>query len=446
MSGIERVVAKAGGTSNATAEAVQQSLSWAEQSDIFVVSAPGALPGDGVETEKVTKLLKKARQDYVNPDGRGRISLELVDTITERYAAIVHGLGSKSMHSMWIDAIPVRVHQAVLQSEHAASMLGERLQAEIYEGQGFTLLDPGRSRYDLDDEPTWWRQWLDTVVQKDGKYVLPGNTTRSNGQLVTFDEGGSDISGGLAAYGIHADLNLNLTDNPALSANPKIITPSDRAQYIPHMLYAEGRELGRNGTGLVHPAAMTPLMKGNIPTEIRSTFDLHAPATRLDSDEERARSRRSRVLASSLMENVVIHQVYEPGMAEKRGRLAAFDTALAEVEVPIIDSQGNGVDGQKYYIAAKHAKVAQKALEKVVEGKVRQMHDVDLITMVGYDLRSRVIDHMMGVALNAGLDMKEWQREGHELSFGDHSLRMSVESAKSRHVYERLHAHFCENE
>ena len=48
----EVIVAKAGGTSNATPEAVQQSLDWAEQSNVFVVSAPGKLKDvDGLAGE-----------------------------------------------------------------------------------------------------------------------------------------------------------------------------------------------------------------------------------------------------------------------------------------------------------------------------------------------------------------------------------------------------------
>jgi aspartokinase len=230
----EQLVAKAGGTSNSTASAVEQSLTWAEQADIFVVSAPGRLEDDGsLEASKVTKLLKESRRQYL---ANGIVSSEISDVITARYELIALGLGRATVSSHWIDAIRPRVEESVRHSADAASMLGERLQAEIYESLGFRLLDPGRSTQDLGSDPDKWKDWLSTEFVKGQRHVMPGNTTRANGRLVTFGDGGSDISGGLAAYGIDAGLNLNLTDDCAKSADPNLIA-RERLKPISHMLY-----------------------------------------------------------------------------------------------------------------------------------------------------------------------------------------------------------------
>lgn len=431
----EVIVAKAGGTSNATSEAVEQSLRWAEQADVFVVSAPGKISGS--DGPKVTDLLLESHQQYM---ANGDVESAITDGITERFQAIANGLGSATVSSTWVDSISPRVQEAASHSEHAASMLGERLQAEIYRSLGFTLLDPGRAPHDLGSDPDAWRNWLESTFVKGTKYVLPGNTTRVAGQLVTFDRGGSDISGGLAAYGVRADLNLNLTDGAAMSADPRLIG-NKRVQPISHMLYAEARELGRNGTGLVHPAAMVPLMRGDIPTEIRSTFVPNQPPTLLDNDVRHAKHRMGNVIALSLMRDVAIHSIYEPGMAEAIGRLAEYDTSLASRGVAIVDAQGNGVDGQKYFTEGRHADLAKRALQDVIRhGTVETKSNVDLITMVGYELNYRLVDTIFELVVNGGINAKKWQQQGHDLSHGQHSLRISVDHEDSTTVFDQLHA------
>jgi aspartate kinase len=437
----EHVVAKAGGTSNANLAAVEQSLTWAESSDIFVVSAPGKLPIDGLEGDKITDVLLQARQEYLKD---GDIAISTSDVVTSRYADIARGLLSAASTNYWVDSIRPRVEEAILHGSDAASMLGERLQSEIYKMLGFSLLDPGQSPRDLGADPDLWKEWLSVAYKSGQSYVLPGNTTRSHGQLVTFDRGGSDISGGLAAYGINAGLNLNLTDGCAMSADPNLVVP-ERLRPIPHMLYEEGRELGRNGTGLVHPAAMVPLMRGNITTEIRSTFDRTKSPTILNNDETMAQTRRGRVIALSMMKDVVIHQVHEPGMADAIGRLADFDTRLAESEVPLVDSNGAGVDGQKYFVERRYEKAALIALQSVLShGTIETKSDVDLITLVGFNIHSRVIDHLVDVIFNSAIDAKSWQSQQQDLSLGRHSLRFSVDRSKSIQVFDSLHSHFLE--
>lgn len=437
----EVIVAKAGGTSNATAEAVEQSLEWAEQSDIFVVSAPGKL--EGSDTPKVTDLLLSARDEY---EHTGSVLAQTAESITERFADIVNGLGHLSLPAHWVDYIRPRVEESARQSKDAASMLGERLQAEIYQALGYTLLDPGMSHINLGSDPDAWRAWLSGELTKGRRCVLPGNTTRVGGNLVTFDRGGSDISGGLAAFGIRADLNLNLTDGQARSADPKLIKPKMRLRPIGHMLYAEGRELGRNGTGLVHAAAMVPLMIGNIPTEIRSTFDKNQAPTVLDNNFSRARSRAGQVLALSLMRNMNIVQVDEPGMAEAVGRLADFDNHLADRRVPLIDSQGAGVDSQRFFVEARHGDAARAALKKAIRpgGSVlTKERGVDLVTLAGFELERNLVGIIARMA-RAGILDDKWQQQGHDLSHGNHSIRISVDRQQGDAVLDILHREFIE--
>lgn len=433
----ERVVAKSGGTSNADIAPVQASLEWAAQSSIFIPSAPGKLHGeDNLFGKKVTDLLLTAHNEYIED---GEISPEVDDAIVMRYERIVDGLGSRAMPTRWIDHLSPRIEQAVRHGEDAASMIGERFMAEIYAQQGFVLIDPGRTPHDLGTDPEAWRGWLSSAYDPDYRHVLIGNTTRVNGQLRTFSRGGSDTSGGFAAYGIQADLNLNLTDGGAKSADPKLVG-DDNAIHIPHLLYVEGRELGRNGTGLVHPAAMVPLMRGNIPTEIRSTTDRSAPFTELDNDIGRAQKRAGRPLALSLMEDVVVQRIYEPGMAEDVGRLETFETAIAEAGIPLVDSQGDGVDAQEYFVDQQYADKSASILAGLTRGgSVESSDPLSFVTLVGYRLKRRLFDNLIGLHFNAGLDGKMWQFGEYPFSLGRHSMRLGAPPEQGAQLLKRVH-------
>lgn len=442
----EVIAAKAGGTSNATAEAVEQSLVWAEGSDLFVPSAPGKLPGADPEVidinSKVTKQLIAAHYAG-DPERQGHAG-----DITERFAEIVHGLDGCPLGAPWIDRIPRRVLDAVAVSEDSASMLGERLQAEIYESLGFALLDPAEAPHDLGADTGSWRYWMESQWRPGLRHVLIGNLTKVNREPVTFGTGGSDISGGYGSDAIDADLHLNLTDGGAKSADPNYVD-SSRLAPIGHMLYEEGRELGRNGTGLLHPAAMVPLMRAGIPTEIRSTFDRDAEFTLLDNDKERASRRAGKLIALSLMEDLMMLRLHEPGMAEAVGRLADLENELSERDIALVDSQGYGVDGQTYFVHAERGDEAREVLANAVNrhrGHIEPGRPVNFVTLVGYQLGSRLLDYTKHLVDNWDVDIKQWQSEGHDFTHGRHSLRISLPSKdEALDTLDRLHASLIES-
>ncbi len=431
----EFLVAKAGGTSNATAEAVQQSMYWAEQSNVFVVSAPGKI-SDEPEGDKVTILLLRGHDEYMDPQV-GEVSKFVTDVVADRYFAIRRGLGQKTDD---IVTIPSRIRDAARQGRHAVSMLGEQLQAEMYRDMGFTLIDPGSAPHDLGTDPESWRNWFDMFFDPKKKYVLPGNTTRIGGHLETFDHGGSDISGGLAAYAVNASMNYNLTDGPAMSTDPRLIG-KDRAKHIEHLTYAELRELGFNGTGLVHPTAVVPLMLGNIPTEIRSTFDTNMLPTLLDNDTARAEARSGRIIALSLMKDVVIVRVNEPGMFEATGRLSAYEEAMRERGVALLDTKGDGVDDQKYFVNASDSEAVQDAIRSVARpgSSIEVSSNMTMVTMVGHRLDRSIFDNLIMLAFNSELKSEQSQNDNFDLTPNRHSIRIGIAPEKAADILDHLH-------
>ncbi len=105
----------------------------------------------------------------------------------------------------------------------------------------------------------------------DGKpSVLPGFFgADTNGRIITFSRGGSDITGALCAAAIKADVYENWTDvSGFFMADPRIVTD---AVNIEEVSYKELRELSYMGAGVLHEESVFPVRKKQIPVHIKNT-------------------------------------------------------------------------------------------------------------------------------------------------------------------------------
>lgn len=104
----------------------------------------------------------------------------------------------------------------------------------------------------------------------DGRFVMPGfYGATEDGQIVLFDRGGSDVSGSIIAQCLGCDLYENWTDvSGFLTADPRIV---DDPQPIPHVTYAELRELSYMGASVLHEDAVFPVKDAGIPLVIKNT-------------------------------------------------------------------------------------------------------------------------------------------------------------------------------
>ncbi len=454
------IVSKFGGTSNATAEAVAQCNELTSDSLVTVVSAPGKLTTEQVAefsqyyagdpallAHKITEQLI-GNNDIPGALGEfrqnGQVSGETIQSITARYAQIVHGLELPLRGTGWLRDIAPRVELVVKQGEDYASMLGEQLQAEIYQALGYRLLEPSRAPSPLlpRDKATW-RSWLEQTAQPSERHVLGGNMWFDGQHLRTFDRGGSDISGALAAYGVGASEYHNMTDTPGKSADPRLIDPS-RLRSINHLTYQEGRELGMNGTGLLHPEAIVPLVGTGIPTIIRNTFDPHGESTRY-SDIVDDPARTGRVMAISLIRDVTVVAVYEPGMNEATGKVASYGSLVADAGINTIGIEGDGVDRELVIVQGDENGVrAEQLLRSAVNGGGEVTSaQLALVTLVGYQIKTKR-RYMENHLAEAGV-FGEGQEAAHMLP-GEHSIRFAVDRDRANQVVSEAHRILIENE
>ena len=262
------VVAKFGGTSVADAAQLRK-ISTIIRSNperrFIVVSAPGKRFPEDI---KVTDLLLTCYEKAI----AGQSFEAELEQIRLRFREIIEGL---KMVFPLNEEIRI-LEQSLLtdpQRDYTASR-GEYLTARIMaQYLGFTFVDPA------------WCICFDEDGQLNS--VMTSRTMRASllplnhaviagfygadmtGRIHTFERGGSDITGSLAACAINADLYENWTDVSGLyAADPSIV---ENPETVEHMSYRELRTLSYMGASVLHSDAVLSASEMDIPINIRNT-------------------------------------------------------------------------------------------------------------------------------------------------------------------------------
>ncbi len=270
------IVAKFGGTSVADTSQfrkVRDIVQSSPERRFIVVSAPGKrFPED----RKVTDLLldcyeKAAAGEDFTPD---------LERIRLRFMEIVDGLMLEFPLDEEIRILRESLTEAP--SRDFTASRGEYLTARIMAAYlGYTFVDPA------------WCVCFDENGQPD--LAMTGRTMRAsllplshaviagfygadmNGTIHTFERGGSDITGSLAACAVRADLYENWTDVSGLyAADPRIV---NRPETVPYMSYRELRTLSYMGASVLHSDAVLSASEAEIPINIRNTNRPQDPGT-----------------------------------------------------------------------------------------------------------------------------------------------------------------------
>ncbi len=262
-------VAKFGGSSLADLSQVMKVKEIVEKDSarkFIVVSAPGKRTADDT---KVTDLLIEASEDNSKTDKNLQI-------IKERFQAIacdfdldeeVKNIKSEFIKNGNKDYLVSRGEY--LTSKVIAKILGyDFVDAEeliIFDANGEFILEDSLRR-------------VNEVLSKHENAVIPGfYGSDSNGSIVTFSRGGSDLSGAVITAGIKAGLYENWTDvSGMLLADPQIV---DNPLPVPLITYKELRELSAMGAQVMHEDVVFPVRKMGIPINIRNTNHPKAPGT-----------------------------------------------------------------------------------------------------------------------------------------------------------------------
>ena len=270
------VVAKFGGTSLADAgqfARVRDIVLKDPSRRYIVVSAPGKrFPED----RKVTDLLLDAYEKAVAGES---FEAEL-KKIRMRFQEIIDGLEIKFPLDEELELLEQSLRGEPMK-DYCASR-GEYLTAKIMAAYlGFTFVDPAWCVCFDDDGQLNMLMTARTLRASllPLKYAVIAGFYGAdmNGRIRTFERGGSDITGSLAACAAEADLYENWTDVSGLyAADPRIV---DDPETVSYMSYRELRTLSYMGASVLHSDAVLSASEMEIPINIRNTNRPEDPGT-----------------------------------------------------------------------------------------------------------------------------------------------------------------------
>ncbi len=262
------IITKFGGSS--LSDAVQfrkvKNIITANKSRKYIVpSAPGKRTS---KDSKITDLLYLCHA-HINAG----ISLDDVfNHVKKRYIGIVTDLELDLNIQSHLDIIKKDLEEGA-SSDYAASR-GEYLNAIILSKYlGFEFVDAKDVIKFNTDGCLNYNETLTLLKEKLSsidKAVIPGfYGSDSNGNIITFSRGGSDVTGALVTASLNADLYENWTDvSGFLMADPRIIS---NPKPISTITYTELRELSYMGASVLHEEAIFPVRQAGIPINIKNT-------------------------------------------------------------------------------------------------------------------------------------------------------------------------------
>ncbi len=105
-----------------------------------------------------------------------------------------------------------------------------------------------------------------------------------DGVVTTLGRGGSDYSATIIGAALNADEIILWKDvEGVMTADPKLVSD---AKTVPRMSYDEVVELAYFGAQVIHPSALEPASKGNIPIRVKSLFNPAAEGTLITRSAE----------------------------------------------------------------------------------------------------------------------------------------------------------------
>jgi aspartate kinase len=177
------------------------------------------------------------------------------------------------------------------------------------------------------------RERLGPLLEKSIIPVVTGFiAANQDGIITTVGRGGSDYTATILGVALEADEVWIWTDvDGIMTTDPKIVPA---AKMLTELSYQEAAEMAIFGAKAMHPRALEPVMKENIPVRIRSVFHPENTGT-LISSHPKTKSTEV-VKAVAMIKEVAMINVYGPGMVGAPGSYAKVFDVLGKNNINIM--------------------------------------------------------------------------------------------------------------
>lgn len=214
----------------------------------------------------------------------------------------------------------------------------------------------------------------------------------AEGALTTLGRGGSDYSATILGAALEAGEVVIWTDvDGVLTSDPRHVSG---ACTIPEISYREAAELAHFGAKVLHPRALRPVMRFDIPIYIRNTFAPEHPGTKITPQGSQESEGVKALTAIGEVTLITIGGAASAGGRDFLGR-AFTATAAVQADVLLI-SQSSSQNDIGFVVSSAHAKCVVEALRrefaqdlahKGVERIAANPH-VAIVTIVGENMRA----------------------------------------------------------
>jgi len=376
------IVCKFGGTSVATAAKILKIRDFVASNPdrrYVVVSAPGKrFPGD----EKITDMLRRC----IRARSAGADWLVIFGRIIKRYDEIISKLDINLDLSAEYEKIAGVIETGEPTQHDYIESRGEYLMGLVMARVlGYEFVDAAElikfDRYGYNEDFT--QDLVASQLIGVPQAVVPGYYgAMLDGRIKIFDRGGSDITGAIIARGVSAKLYENCTDVAGvLACDPRIVP---EAHTVLEMTHKEARQFAYMGATVLHPDALLPVWRANIPTRVLNPFDSDAKST-LISDS--VHHDEGSIVGVAGRKGFFCISITESSMNPDIGFAQSILQIIADKKVAIehmppgdLDSLSFIIDGRYRELARPLAAAMQK---KYRDAEIEIKYDIALLAIVG---------------------------------------------------------------
>ena len=244
-------------------------------------------------------------------------------------------------------------------------------------------------------------------------FIAPGFIAGDDqNNTTTLGRGGSDYTAAIFAASLNAaSLEIWTDVTGMMTADPRWVS---NARTIPHISYQEAMELSHFGAKVIYPPTIQPVMKKNIPTLIKNTFDPDKPGTVIYSEGKKT---GEIITGISSMNGMALLSLEGSGMVGIPGFSKRLFEALANENINVIlITQSSSEHSICVAINSKDADRAKTAIDHIFEtelrlGKVEPLRveeQLSIIALVGDKMKSHpgISGKMFGALGRNGINIR----------------------------------------
>ncbi|MCW3995261.1 MAG: aspartate kinase [Candidatus Bathyarchaeota archaeon] len=177
------------------------------------------------------------------------------------------------------------------------------------------------------------RERISPLLEKGIIPVVTGFiAANQDGIVTTVGRGGSDYTATILGVALQVDEVWIWTDvDGIMTTDPKLV-PS--ARMLPQLSYQEAAEMAIFGAKAMHPRALGPVSKENIPVRIRNTANPENPGTLITKEPKN--DSKEVVKAVAMIKDVAMLNVYGAGMVGAPGSYAKVFDVLGKNNINVM--------------------------------------------------------------------------------------------------------------